>query len=246
MTWHTFWQRKHSMHLRNSWLRSTSSCCIRRVPSASLGRGLKAGISLARSKLKETSVARSRYRGKVLMGDTVTVSPGSKVSMRVMHMRRGLPLISALHEPHLPALQFHRQARSGACVAWSVWITSSTTMPSCAGTWYSRKAPALASPRHTRIVTLVAATLLSLLAERLELIGDRRDRVLLDAEAPVLPGQHDVHGAPAVVGERVVVARVAAAALLALDRPERRGLGDREHRVQVQRQVPAGIERAPA
>ena len=61
------------------------------------------------------------------------VSPGSKVSIRVMHMRRGLPLISALHEPHLPALQFQRQARSRAWVAWSVWITSSTTMPSLPG-----------------------------------------------------------------------------------------------------------------
>src|SRR6266513_1447401 len=28
--------------------------------------------------------------------------------MRVMHMSRGLPLISAEHEPHFPALQFHR------------------------------------------------------------------------------------------------------------------------------------------
>ncbi len=77
--------------------------------------------------------------------------------MRVMHMRRGLPLISALHEPHLPALQFQRQARSPAWVAWSVWITSSTTMPSCEGTWYSRNAPPLASPRQTFIVTVVAA-----------------------------------------------------------------------------------------
>jgi hypothetical protein len=45
-------------------------------------------------------------------------------------MRRGLPLTSALHEPHLPALQFQRTAMSGACVAWMRWMTSSTTMPS--------------------------------------------------------------------------------------------------------------------
>ena len=50
--------------------------------------------------------------GNVRIGVTVTVAPASKVSIRVMHMSRGLPLISALHEPHLPALQFHRQARS--------------------------------------------------------------------------------------------------------------------------------------
>ena len=33
-----------------------------------------------------------------------------------MHMSFGLPLISAEHEPHLPALQFQRTARSLACV----------------------------------------------------------------------------------------------------------------------------------
>ena len=50
--------------------------------------------------------------------------------MRVMHMSRGLPLISAEHEPHFPALQFHRQARSGAAVAWIWWTASRTTIPS--------------------------------------------------------------------------------------------------------------------
>ena len=33
-----------------------------------------------------------------------------------MHMSLGMPLISAEQEPHLPALQFQRQARSLACV----------------------------------------------------------------------------------------------------------------------------------
>ena len=28
-TWQVFWQRKHSMHLRNSCERSTSICCMR-------------------------------------------------------------------------------------------------------------------------------------------------------------------------------------------------------------------------
>jgi hypothetical protein len=51
-----------------------------------------------------------------------------------MHMSRGFPLTSALHEPHRPALQFHRTANSGAWVAWSRWITSKTTMPSSTGT----------------------------------------------------------------------------------------------------------------
>ena len=71
--------------------------------------------------------------GKVFIGATVTGSPSGRVSIRVMHMRRGSPLISAEHEPHLPALQFQRQARSGASVAWIRWITSSTTSPSTAG-----------------------------------------------------------------------------------------------------------------
>src|SRR5260221_13398137 len=36
------------------------------------------------------------------------------VFVRVMHMSFGMPLISAEHEPHLPALQFHRTAMSFA------------------------------------------------------------------------------------------------------------------------------------
>jgi hypothetical protein len=55
--------------------------------------------------------------GNVFIGATVTASPSGSVSMRVMHMRRGRPLISAEHDPHLPALQFQRQARSGASEA---------------------------------------------------------------------------------------------------------------------------------
>ena len=47
-----------------------------------------------------------------------------------MHISRGRPLISALHEPHLPALQFQRTARSPAWVAWRRWMTSRTTSPS--------------------------------------------------------------------------------------------------------------------
>ena len=47
-----------------------------------------------------------------------------------MHISRGLPLISAEQEPHLPALQFQRTARSLACSAWIWWTASSTTMPS--------------------------------------------------------------------------------------------------------------------
>ena len=73
--------------------------------------------------------------------------------MRVMHISRGLPFTSALHEPQRPALQFQRTARSGAWVAWIRWMTSRTTIPSAAGVWYSSNVPPEASPRQTRIVT---------------------------------------------------------------------------------------------
>src|SRR5437660_1263385 len=60
--------------------------------------------------------------------------PSGNVFIRVMHMRRGMPFTSGLHEPHLPALQFQRTARSLATVAWTRWITSRTTSPSSAAT----------------------------------------------------------------------------------------------------------------
>ena len=72
--------------------------------------------------------------GKPPSGATVTGSPGGSWFIRVMHISRGWPLISALHEPHRPALQFQRRARSPACVAWTRWSTSSTTSPSSAAT----------------------------------------------------------------------------------------------------------------
>ena len=75
-------------------------------------------------------MTRSRTTGKARIGVTVIVSVRSKTDIRVMHISRGRPLISALHEPHLPALQFQRTARSGAWVAWRRWMMSSTTSPS--------------------------------------------------------------------------------------------------------------------
>ena len=119
------------MHLRNSCTRSTSSCAMRQVPSgASGGRGLNCLIFFFTRKFHDTSVTRSLIGGNVCIGSTVTGSSRCRSSSRVMHISRGLPLISAEHEPHLPALQFQRTARSVACSAW-IWCTaSSTTMPS--------------------------------------------------------------------------------------------------------------------
>ncbi len=75
-------------------------------------------------------MTRSRTTGKARIGVTVIVSAGSKSESRVMHSSRGRPLISALQEPHLPALQFQRIARSPVWVAWRRCKASRTTSPS--------------------------------------------------------------------------------------------------------------------
>ena len=72
--------------------------------------------------------------GNVPIGATVTGSPGGNRFIRVMQVSRGRPLISALQDPHRPALQFQRRARSPAWLAWTRWSTSSTTSPSSATT----------------------------------------------------------------------------------------------------------------
>src|SRR2546428_5853572 len=93
-----------------------SSCCIRQVPSgASGGRGLKGLIFFFTRKFQETSVTKSLSNGNAFIGSIVTgFSNGNSLS-RVMHMSFGIPLTSAEHDPHFPALQFHRQAQYGAC-----------------------------------------------------------------------------------------------------------------------------------
>src|SRR3982750_2669593 len=103
------------MHFRNSWTRSMSSCCMRQVPSgASGGRGLNFLIFFFTSKFHDTSVIRSFRIGNALIGSIVIgLSMGSSL-IRVMHISLGIPFTSAEQEPHLPALQFQRQARSVA------------------------------------------------------------------------------------------------------------------------------------
>src|SRR5215207_10640456 len=97
------------MHLRNSWIRSISAWALRQVPSgASGGRGLNFFIFFFIRKFHETSVTRSRTRGKALIGSMVTGLSAGNSSRRVMHMSFGVPLISAEQDPHLPALQFQR------------------------------------------------------------------------------------------------------------------------------------------
>ena len=80
-------------------------------------------------------MTRSLITGKVRIGVIVSVSSGVKIDIRVMQASRGRPLISIEHDPHLPALQFHRMARSLAWVACSRCSTSRTTSPSLTSTW---------------------------------------------------------------------------------------------------------------
>src|SRR5215510_11646892 len=102
-----------------------------------------------------------------------------------MHISRGLPLISAEHEPHLPALQFQRTARSGACSAWILWTTSRTTMPSVTSVWKVWNVPSPSGcVRHNLNVavfamrvsagTKVPALRLLLLDHFFQVVGDRR------------------------------------------------------------------------
>jgi hypothetical protein len=91
---------------------------MRHVPSdASGGRGLNGLILFFTSKFHETSVTKSLISGNAFIGSIVTGFPNGNSLSRVMHISFGIPFTSAEHDPHLPALQFHLQARSGACVA---------------------------------------------------------------------------------------------------------------------------------
>src|SRR5947207_9897204 len=105
------------MHFRNSWTRSMSSCCIRQVPSGASGdRGLKGLIFFFTRKFHETSVIRSFKTGNAFIGSMVMGLSVGRSLIRVMHISFGIPFTSAEQEPHFPALQFQRQARSLACV----------------------------------------------------------------------------------------------------------------------------------
>src|SRR5712692_2331364 len=105
------------MHFRNSCTRSISSCAMRQVPSgASGGRGLNFLIFFLTRKFQETSVIKSFTIGKAFIGSIVTGFSNGSSLKRAMHMSFGMPFTSAEHEPHFPALQFHRHARSVACV----------------------------------------------------------------------------------------------------------------------------------
>ncbi len=81
------------------------------------------GICRAFAQLTNMPVTRPRVTGKVRIGVIVS---------RVMYARRGRPLISVERDPHLPALQFQRTARSPAGVTCNLCRTPGTTSPSLA------------------------------------------------------------------------------------------------------------------
>src|SRR6184192_2069699 len=78
-----------------------------------------------------------------------------------MHINFGEPLISAEHEPHLPALQFQRTARSFACFACISCTASRTTIPSTTSVVKSTNFPVPFSPRqilNVRVLCTAAAS----------------------------------------------------------------------------------------
>src|SRR5580765_222878 len=181
---------------------------MRHVPSgASGGRGLNGLIFSFTRKFHETSVTRSRTTGKAFIGSMVTGWSSGKSFIRVMHISRGIPLTSAEQEPHLPALQFQRQARSLACSAWILCTASSTTMPSETSVLYSANFPP-ASPRQ---IMKVAVFIVKPFNESFHFLDDLlqfgrhlRQRLALDLHRPVRALMDD-HARPAdrgvLVGE---------------------------------------------
>src|SRR5437763_1757563 len=144
--------------------------------------------------------------------------------MRSMHISRGFPSTSPPHEPHRPALQFQRQAKSGACSACTLWMASRTTMPGWRGTVYSTMAPDSRVPRWMLSVTSSAMDGLlrtrstrsdgggpldasrpsvRLVHQRLQVVGHLGERFLGHAQAFAVLADDQVASAPVLVRFRV-------------------------------------------
>src|SRR5215831_14186607 len=91
----------------------------------------------------------------------------------------------------------------------------------------------------------MAPSLLPLLEERSELGRHLRQGLTGEREGALPLAYDDVDLAPRVVRVRVVVARVAAAALATLERGQRAAFGHGEERRQIERHVPARVVRSP-
>src|SRR2546427_1119056 len=154
-----------------------------------------------------------------------------------MHISLGRPLTSAEHEPHFPALQFQRTARSGACSAWILWTASSTTMPSPASTAYSFSSPELRVPRkiRNRRCSLTSRPFLNQLGE----VGRQLGLSFPADRHPVrVAPHHDLTALLLGVRGGVIAARVGATTLGALERSAGGHLRHREQGAQVERGVP--------
>ena len=161
--------------------------------------------------------------------------------MRVMHMSRGLPLTSALQEPHLPALQFQRTARSFACCAWIAWITSSTTMPFADGDAVVSKLAALgvAAP-HPHMDLLLSHYFFSS-SSAFNSSGISGSGSWARASSPFFIRTITLTLAnfASVLGKssRVWPPRLS----FRFDRGQGRRFGERQQRMQIQGEMPAGI-----
>src|SRR6267143_6338461 len=164
-----------------------------------------------------------------------------------MHISLGRPLISAEQEPHFPALQFQRTARSGACSAWILWTASSTTIPSPASTVYSLSSP-WSRPRAPRKIRRRRCSLTSrpFLDELQEIGGKLGLGFPADRHAISLRTYDHLAAFLLRIRIGVIAARMAAAALRALEGGAHRHLRHGEKRPQVERRVPSRIVLAAA
>src|SRR2546425_6872431 len=157
-----------------------------------------------------------------------------------MHINRGRPLISAEHEPHFPALQFQRTARSGACSAWILWTASRTTIPSPASRPYSCSAPERRVPRkiRKRRCSLTSRPFLDELRE----VGGQRGLRLPAGRHPVSVALHDhLFALDLRVRVGMIAARVTAPAFFTLERRAPPHLPDGDERTEVERRVPPRV-----
>src|SRR5207237_8147566 len=74
-----------------------------------------------------------------------------------------------------------------------------------------------------------------------ELVRHLRQRLAVDVDGTPPFAQYEVDLAPLRVSTRVVVSRMPAPALLALQRSPRHALGHGQHRLQVERRMPARV-----
>ena len=94
-----------------------------------------------------------------------------------MHISRGLPLISAEHEPHLPALQFQRHGEVVRLLGLDLMhgVEHDHALGHL-GRVVFELAAAVASPRQIRNVACMVGSSLHLLDDLLQLVRHRRDR----------------------------------------------------------------------